>query len=539
MKHQIIHGKINFSVPSPPPYKRKIWEYQKANVPRITDELSNLNWFALFENKSVDEMVSVFTNYFLSIMSNNIPNKVITVNDKDAPWITPEVKTALRKNYRAYKKWKIKGKPPEGRIIVQNVQNETHSIIETAKKSYIDDLSAKMCNPNSSPNVFWTAFKRLVNNKKLVNIPPLIEGVSTFVTNFQEKADNFNKYIASICRPINNGSVLPTMIPYTNNILSSFNITNDEIIKIISKLNANKAHGVDNISIAMLKICPKEVSFPLKIIFDECIHVGNFPLSWKKANVQPVHKKDSRQTKKNYRPISLLPICGKIFEKFIFDKMYFYLNENSLLSKKQSGFRPGDSTINQLLSITNDIYESFEKNAETRAVFLDISKAFDKVWHEGLIHKLKANGFRDNILDTLSDFLSNREQRVVLNGVESSWEPIESGVPQGSVLGPLLFLIYINDLTDNISSNMRLFADDSSLFVRVRDVNESYHKLTTDLETIAAWGIQWKMEFNPEISKQAIEVIFSHKKRSLSIPTFLFKIFLFAEKPIPNTSGYS
>jgi len=146
-------------------------------------------------------------------MSNNIPNKVIAVNDKDAPWITPEVKTALRKNYRAYKKWKIKGKPPEGRIIVQNVQNETHSIIETAKKSYIDDLSAKMCNPNSSPNVFWTAFKRLVNNKKLVNIPPLIEGVSTFVTNFQEKADIFNKYFASICRPINNGSVLPTMIP--------------------------------------------------------------------------------------------------------------------------------------------------------------------------------------------------------------------------------------------------------------------------------------------------------------------------------------
>jgi exonuclease III len=386
LKHQVIHGKINFSVPSPPPYKRKIWEYDKANVPRITEELSNLNWIALFENKSVDEMVSIFTDSFLSIMTSNITNKFITINDKDAPWVTPEVKTALRKNSRTYKKWKNKGKTPEGRLIVQQVQTETHSIIEGAKQAYIDDLCAKLCNPKSGPNVFWTAFNRLVNNKKLVNIPPLIEGVSTFVTNFQEKADIFNNYFASICRPIDNGSVLPPMNLNTNNILSSVNITSDAIIKIISKLNANKAHGIDNISIAMLKICPTEVSLPLKIIFDKCIRDGKFPSSWKKANVQPVHKKDSRQSKKNYRPISLLPICGKIFEKIIFDNMYFYLNMNNLLSKNQSGFRPGDSTINQLLSITNDIYESFEHNAETRAVFLDISKAFDKVWHEGLIH---------------------------------------------------------------------------------------------------------------------------------------------------------
>ena len=214
----------------------------------------------------------------------------------------------------------------------------------------------------------------------------------------------------------------------------------------------------------MLKIVIEEVSIPLKMIFDRCIAEGTFPSSWKKANVQPVHKKNSRQDKTNYRPISLLPICSKIFEKIIFNAIYSFLQSNGLLSKNQSGFRPGDSTINQLLAITQDIFNSFENNCETRAVFLDISKAFDKVWHKGLIFKLASNGIEGNILNLLKNFLSDRYQRTVLNGTTSDWLPLNCGVPQGSVLGPLLFLVYINDLTDNISSTMKLFADDSSLF---------------------------------------------------------------------------
>ena len=202
--------------------------------------------------------------------------------------------------------------------------------------------------------------------------------------------------------------------------------------------------------------------------------------------------------------------------------MYGFLVENELISKHQSGFRPGDSTINQLLAITDEIFQSFENNAETRAAFLDISKAFDKVWHEGLLFKLKRSGITGNLHSLICDFLSDRSQRVVLNGMESTWLPIESGVPQGSVLGPLLFLVYINDLTDNISSNMRLFADDSSLFIKVRDVEESQTQLMNDLDKITNWARQWKMEFNPDITKQAIEVIFSHKKKKITHPPLLF-----------------
>ena len=243
---------------------------------------------------------------------------------------------------------------------------------------------------------------------------------------------------------------------------------------------------------------------------------------WKHANVQPVHKKDSRQIVSNYRPISLLPIFGKNFEKIMFDSMYSFFQTNNLITSNQSGFIPRDSTINQLLSITTEIFEAFESYDEVRAVFLDMSKAFDKVWHEGLIFKLKQNGLNGQTLKILTNYLSNRKQRVVINGIQSEWKPILSGVPQGSILGPLLFLIYINDLTDNIISNIKLYADDSSLFARVRDVNTTHDQLMTDLDSITKWANDWKMKFNPEISKQAIEVIFSAKYKKASHPLLDF-----------------
>ena len=182
------------------------------------------------------------------------------------------------------------------------------------------------------------------------------------------------------------------------------------------------------------------------------------PNEWTKANVVPVHKKGDKQVPRNYRPV---PVCGKIFECLINNNLFEFFIKNNLISSNQSGFKQSDSCIYQLLSITHEIYQSFDNGFEVRGIFLDISKAFDKVWHKGLIFKSKQNGVTSNLLNILIDFLEERKKRVVLNGQHSKW----SNKPQGSRSpGPLLFLIYINDLSNNLSSNPKLFPDDISFF---------------------------------------------------------------------------
>ena len=292
-------------------------------------------------------------------------------------------------------------------------------------------------------------------------------------------------------------------------------------------MNPNKATGSDDISGQMLLICDDTVVLPLLIIFRSILETSIYPDQWKLANVVPIYKKEDKQLVKNYRPISLLPICGKIFEKLVFDSLYSYLVANNLITKNQSGFVPKDSCTNQLLFLINEIHEAFEdpKSLEVRAVFLDISKAFDKVWHEGLLFKLEQNGVSGKLLNFFKSYLSNRKQRVVINGFYSEFADIESGVPQGSVLGPLLFLVYIHDLEKDIKSNVKFFADDTMLYSIVKDPNLSAAELNHDLEKINQWAKQWKMAFNPDPNKQANEVLFSCKTKKVDHPPIYFNGF--------------
>ena len=192
-------------------------------------------------------------------------------------------------------------------------------------------------------------------------------------------------------------------------------------------------------------MCDSSIVKPLSIIFKNCLQTETFPNNWKKSNVVPIHKKGDKQLLQNYRPVSLFTICSKIFDKIIFNLVLEFFEENSIFCPHQSGFRSSDSCQSQLLSIVHDIYSNFNQipTLEVKANFLDISKAFNKVWHEGLIFELEHIGISGNLLSLLKSFLNKRFQRVVLNGQCSNWSSVLAFVPQGSVLGPLLFLIYI------------------------------------------------------------------------------------------------
>ena len=197
----------------------------------------------------------------------------------------------------------------------------------------------------------------------------------------------------------------------------------------------------------------------------------------------------------------------------------------------QSGFKPEDSCIKQLLSITHEIYKSFDNGFAVRVVFLDISKAFDKVWHDGNIFKLKQNGISGKLLSVLPDFLKDRKQRVTLNGQVLSWTGVNADVPHGSILGPLLSLVYINDLADGLSSNAKLFADDTTLFSVIHDVDTSRNELNNDLYQINKWACQWKISFNPDLSKQAQEIIFSRKTKKIFHPSLRFNNSIVSQSP--------
>ena len=254
--------------------------------------------------------------------------------------------------------------------------------------------------------------KSFLIGKKIPWIPPLLEN-NGYITGFKKNSRTI-QFI--FCKPVllNNNRQLPPTFSYkTNERLSSVKTTDDDILKIIAKLAPNKVRRHDKISIRMINICSTSICKPMRLLFNHCIDNSIYPCKWKKVNVVPIPKKGDKQTLKNSHPRSLLSICSKIFERLLYNKMLGFFLNKGLISANQPGLKPGDSCINQLLSITHNIYKSFDDGYEVRGVFLDISKAFDKVWHNGFILKLQEHGILGNLLKVLKHFLTNRKQRFV------------------------------------------------------------------------------------------------------------------------------
>jgi len=513
--HQINQCKFLIDIPPPNPYRRRIWHYNRANTSSIIRTISEYDWESNLNacSHDIEAQSNLLTNLLTNTFTNFIPFTDVIIKPKDPPWMQRHIKTFYNRYRRVYKDFISSGRPHNLAVHIKEMKEHYTKLVLDAHSNYLKRLGNKLKNSSSGPKAYHSSLKKLMGKSKFSIIPPILSNGS-FITNSLEKAKIFNSLFSKQCTTVDTNSTLPnppSMPPLFQ--IENASISESQIKDILKSLNPNKSHGWDNISIRMIKMCGPALAKPLFLIYKNCLAKGEFPSIWKKANVLPIHKKDIKHQAKNYRPISLLPIFGKILEKLIFDNLYDHFFSNNLISDNQSGFRRGDSTIKQLLSICHEIHEAFDQNPpmDVRGVFLDISKAFDKVWHEGLLFKLKNYGVNSKLHSIIESFLSNRFQRVTIEGVESPWEPVAAGVPQGSILGPLLFLVYINDLLVGIKSTAKIFADDTSLFLKTNDNATSTKILNDDLCTINSWAHQWKMIFNPDLTKQAVEIVFSKK----------------------------
>jgi hypothetical protein len=335
------------------------------------------------------------------------------------------------------------------------------------------------------------------------------------ITEDGAKANLLNKFFVNQTKLDDLHAQLPPGEPIPTVKIDQKVIQPEDVYEILINLDTSKATGPDGISNTLLKEAAVPISQPLSELFNYSLSSGCFPESWKIANVVPIFKKDNPMLCNNYRPISLLCCISKVFEKILFNHIYSFLKDNGLLNQNQSGFIPGDSTINQLISICNKIHCQLDTDDEVLAVFLDLSKAFDKVWHKGLLYKLKRIGITGKLLEWIESYLTNRKQQVVINGSKSDILELYAGVPQGSVLGPLLFLVYINDLSDGLSGGTFLFADDSSIFHNVnRNLRECIIRMNRDLEIVNKWAKQWLVTIN---AIKTVFMLFSTTRPNLQV----------------------
>ena len=303
-----------------------------------------------------------------------------------------------------------------------------------------------------------------------------------------EKCEILNKYFCSITDLEDDGIDLPDFDNRGCNTLTTIVVSEQDVIDVLNILDPNKAVGPDIISNKMLIAVKNEVAKSLCFLFNKYFQCKIFPNNWKIAFIIPLFKRGDKSLPSNYRPVSLLSCVSKCIEKIAFKYIFNHLIFNNLLYKFQSGFIPGYSTTHQLVELYHNILLALDNKEMTSITFADVSKAFDRVWIRGLILKLERYGVKGELLCWLKSYLSNRCQRVIIKDAISSVGELKAGVPQGSVLGPLLFLIFINDIADDMLGLGRLFADDTSIGHTAHDENTLKNMINIDPKYIQKWS---------------------------------------------------
>ena len=319
----------------------------------------------------------------------------------------------------------------------------------------------------------------------------------TIASTDKEKAQVLNDFFQSVFTEEPDGE-LPKAPQFTfNSPLTNIDFKTEDIRKLLTKLKSGKAAGPDDILTILLNETAEALALPISIIFRKSLDEGRVPSMWKKAKVTAILKKGNRTSANNYRPVSLTCLLCKLMETLIRNKIMDHMQENNLICREQHGFTPGRSCVSQLLDTLDCWTEILDNGGSIDAIYMDFRKAFDSVPHRRLLHKVRAHGIQGSGLDWIDAFLSERKQRVYINGSQSQEGQVTSGIPQGSVLGPTLFIIYINDLPNEVESEVRFFADDTKLFTHSNEQRDR-EILQADLDRLHQWSVAWLLNFHPE-----------------------------------------
>jgi hypothetical protein len=511
--HVTLYLELQITYPRDKNFTRHVWDYSKGDYNQLNQSIIDHEWDSIIsDDTDINAKASIWTESFLRLCKTSIPNRNIKVKPRDLPWFTHECKCAIRNRDRLYKRF-CRTRTPRNELIWKNKAREARVIINLARLNYRQNLMKTLGDPTLTAKKYWSLIKRVYGSKKGMGIPVLEVGNKLCSTS-TDKANALTEFFGkqqTLLEPI--GHQLPPLHMLTMQRLSLVETTPNEVRDILCSLDVGKAHGIDGVSVRLLKETSSSIDVPLCALINESFSCGKVPTSWKMANVSPVHKKNEKSKVDNYRPISLLSTLAKIQERIVYKRLYSFLMRNGLLTAKNSGFKEKDSAMCQLIKIVDNIYKALEDGKDINLVFLDVSKAFDKVWHRGLIHKLKSNGIDGPLLNWLEDYLRDRQIRVVINGQSAAWAKTNAGVPQGSVLGPLLFLVFINDVVNDIQTDINLFADDTSLINIIDELAEAYATTGQDLIKLATWADQWLVTFNAaktvslHITKSAVKPV--------------------------------
>ena len=473
--------------------------WKRANISAIQEETKTFSDDFLHQNfDDVEEAWGHIHQHLKSMLKDHIPTKMSSTKFHQ-PWISNKLKRLARRKQKAWSRAKQSKKPQDVlhyKDMKNAVRNENRKSYESYVKTLIDDDKNKN---------MW----RFIKSRKCdsVGVSPLADQNRIYTTD-KEKADILNKQFCSVFTPSDGET---TSQPNTTDhpIMPDIVINVNGVEKLLTNLNVKKAAGPDGIPPRLLKMVAKEISPALTKLFQLSIAIGTVPRTWKHAYVQPIFKKGDRSEAQNYRPISLTCICCKLLEHVIRTEMTKHLESNNILNDVQHGFRKHRSCETQLVSFTDDLSTEIDRGGQMDVIFLDFAKAFDKVSHQNLINKLYSVGIQNKTLKWISAFLTDRTQQVVVNGEVSHVGQVTSGVPQGSVLGPSLFLVYINNIPDDIKSNLRLFADDTAIYKSIKSETDC-EALNEDLARLQKWEVENQMKFN--VSKCNVLSVTNKKK---------------------------